>query len=57
MSEAGFRVFNQTFSLGAGLLYATFLTIFFRPFMAQGKKASLLNWSAAGWHFPRVLSG
>ncbi len=42
MSEAGFRVFNQTFSLGAGLLYATFLTIFFRPFMAQGKKGRKL---------------
>ena len=35
MSETGFRMFNQAFSIGAELLYAGLLTAFFRPFIPQ----------------------
>ena len=38
MSEAGFRIFNQMFSAGAGLTYAVLLTAFFRPFVPQDKQ-------------------
>ncbi len=38
MSETGFRIFNQAFSAGAELTYATLLTAFFRPFVPQDKR-------------------
>ena len=38
MSEAGFRIFNQMFSAGAGLTYAALLTAFFRPFVPRDKR-------------------
>ncbi len=38
MSETGFRIFNQVFSTGAELTYATLLTAFFRPFVPQDKR-------------------
>ena len=39
MSEAGFRIFNYAFSVGAELTYAVMLTAFFKPFLTlQGRK-------------------
>ncbi len=38
MSAPEFRIFNQVFSLGVALLYASLLTAFFRPFVPQEKK-------------------
>ncbi|MCR2025695.1 sensor histidine kinase [Anaerotruncus colihominis] len=38
MSETGFRIFNQVFSIVVELLYAGLLTSFFRPFVPQDKK-------------------
>lgn len=36
MSERGFWIFNQAFSIGAELLYAVCLACFLRPFMKKG---------------------
>ncbi len=39
MSETGFRMFNEAFSIGAELIYAALLTAFFKPFIpSQGRK-------------------
>lgn len=39
MSETGFRIFNNTFSVGAELIYAGLLTAFFYPFItARSRK-------------------
>ncbi len=39
MSESGFRISNEAFSVGAELSYTISLTAFFHPFLtAQGKK-------------------
>ncbi len=39
MSETQFRIFNEAFSVGAELIYAIFLTVFFHPFLTdQGQK-------------------
>lgn len=35
MSESGFQIFNEAFSVGAELLYAIYLTLFLRPFMRR----------------------
>ncbi|MCI9376850.1 MAG: GHKL domain-containing protein [Oscillibacter sp.] len=38
MSETGFQIFNQTFSVAVEWLYAGLFTAFFRPFLPQDKK-------------------
>ncbi len=35
MNEAGFRIFNEIFSVGTELIHAIFLTAFFRPFLTE----------------------
>ncbi len=43
MSEAGFRIFNSAFSVGAELTYAILLTAFFHPFIpSQDRKRQKL---------------
>ena len=38
MSETGFRMFHQAFSIVTALLYAGLLTAFVQPFVPQGNK-------------------
>ncbi len=68
MSELGFRMFNEAFSVGAGLIYAVFLTAFFHPFLTAqgGKRRKLLiifsvcilcDWSAIRRRSPKAPLG